>query len=112
MQQRGTRQIRIIQTDAALNHGNSGGGLYDKSGKLIGINTWIDGNQASKGLGFSISLASLLDLHPPGLRVPGKKAAEKPATKPAENAVERPAANPAVKPEPKPADEPADDDNM
>jgi S1-C subfamily serine protease len=81
-QQRGPRQIHIIQTDAALNHGNSGGGLYDKSGNLIGINTWIDANQASKGLGFSIALRSLLDLDPPGLHAPEKKPAEKKAKKP------------------------------
>ena len=28
---------RVIRTDAAVNSGNSGGGLFDKSGKLIGI---------------------------------------------------------------------------
>ena len=29
--------IRVMRVDAAVNHGNSGGGLYDASGKLIGI---------------------------------------------------------------------------
>lgn len=29
--------FRVIRTDAAVNHGNSGGGLYNKDGKLMGI---------------------------------------------------------------------------
>lgn len=34
-----TQSIRLpeIRTDAAVNHGNSGGGLFDKDGKLVGI---------------------------------------------------------------------------
>ncbi len=76
VQKLGGREVHVIQTDAALNHGNSGGGLYDKSGKLIGINTWIDANRASQGLGFSIALRSLLDLSPPGLHARRKKSRE------------------------------------
>lgn len=69
LQNRGARQIHIIQTDAPLNPGNSGGGLYDKSGKLIGINTWTNDKRFSEGIGFAIDLRSLLDLDPPGLHV-------------------------------------------
>ena len=29
--------MRVMRVDAAVNHGNSGGGLYDESGKLVGI---------------------------------------------------------------------------
>ncbi len=103
LQKRGLREVRIIQTDAALNHGNSGGGLYDKSGNLIGINTWIDGNRASQGLGFSIALRSVLELNPPELVRPEKNA-------PAKKAPEKPAAK-AVKKLSKPEPKPADDDN-
>ena len=45
----------FIQTDAAINQGNSGGALVDALGRLIGINTAIVTNSGgSQGLGFSI----------------------------------------------------------
>ena len=55
----------MIQTDAALNPGNSGGGLYDKSGTLIGINTWTNDKRFSEGLGFAIALDSLWNSNRP-----------------------------------------------
>lgn len=35
--QRGIREFRVIRVDAAVNSGNSGGGLYNEKGELIGI---------------------------------------------------------------------------
>ncbi len=44
-----------IQTDAAINQGNSGGALCDSEGRLIGINTMIaTTDQGSIGIGFAI----------------------------------------------------------
>jgi serine protease Do len=44
-----------IQTDAPINHGNSGGPLFDMRGRVVGINTAIISPTAgSAGLGFAI----------------------------------------------------------
>jgi serine protease Do len=45
----------FIQTDAAINLGNSGGPLVDAEGRLVGINTWIISRSGgSQGLGFAV----------------------------------------------------------
>ena len=48
-----------IQTDAAINHGNSGGPLIDESGEVVGTNVQIavddqNGGSANAGVGFAV----------------------------------------------------------
>lgn len=53
----------MIQTDAPLNPGNSGGPLLNASGQVVGINTLIESPiQGSIGIGFAIPIDRLVSL--------------------------------------------------
>jgi S1-C subfamily serine protease len=56
IQSEGSGQLEgMIQTDAAINGGNSGGPLLDSSGDVIGINTAILG-ETNLGIGFALPI--------------------------------------------------------
>ena len=51
----------MIQTDAALNPGNSGGMLIDERGRVVGIPTQIESpERVSSGIGFAVSVDAML----------------------------------------------------
>ncbi|MBU3176973.1 trypsin-like peptidase domain-containing protein [Clostridium estertheticum] len=53
------KNLKFIQTDAAINAGNSGGPLVNSKGQVIGINTAKIGETGVEGLGFSIPINTI-----------------------------------------------------
>lgn len=58
----GTEEIQnLVQIDAAINRGNSGGALVDLSGRLVGINTAIIPPTEGHGIGFAIPIKQAIE---------------------------------------------------
>jgi S1-C subfamily serine protease len=59
----GTPIDRVIQTDAALNHGNSGGPLLDARGQVVGVSSAVTtGADGNVGIGFAIPINTVRDV--------------------------------------------------
>ncbi len=53
----GPQNVPLIQTDVAVNHGNSGGPLFNAQGEVVGINSAIySGTGGYQGLSFAIPI--------------------------------------------------------
>lgn len=54
---------KLIQTDAAINSGNSGGALFNSKGEVIGINTMKLSGTGIEGIGFAIPISSTTSIY-------------------------------------------------
>lgn len=54
--------MNLLQTNAEISPGNSGGGLFDGNGELIGIVNAKNASETAEGLGFAIPINDVVDV--------------------------------------------------
>ena len=57
-----TTTMKLIQTDAAINPGTSGGALVDSQGQVIGINSSKFASEEVEGMGFAIPISDAMPI--------------------------------------------------
>ena len=57
------KTYKLIQTDAAINSGNSGGALVNSKGQVIGVNTLKLSGTGIEGMGFAIPINSTKEIY-------------------------------------------------
>lgn len=57
------KTYKLLQTDAAINSGNSGGALVNSKGQVIGVNTLKLSGTGIEGMGFAIPINSTKDIY-------------------------------------------------
>lgn len=57
-----TSTLTVLQTSAAVSPGNSGGGLFNAKGQLIGIVNAKSSSEDSEGLGFAIPINTAMEI--------------------------------------------------
>ena len=79
----GEKMMTVIQTDASINNGNSGGPLINMKGQVVGINSMKLASSQFEGMGFAIPINSAIDvlngiIANPGniVRLPGAESSE------------------------------------
>lgn len=58
----GSRPMRVYQIQSGVNPGSSGGGMYAANGELLGVNTWVTGQQIGAGIGFALAVDDIIDI--------------------------------------------------
>ena len=55
-------QFRVMRTDAAINSGNSGGGLFNANGELIGITNAKNIQESTDNMGYALPISAVMGI--------------------------------------------------